>query len=650
MTLRQKTLLTVGLILVGLLVFLYAASQTLIVRGFEQVENQAVQDNLNRVLNAIADEQAALLSTSNDWSQWDDTYNFVQSPTQAYIDSNLAVGTFNNLKIDLAAFIDLNGKMVFSKAVDRQSGETVDFPAELAPYLGSYSPLINPPVGGQSGLVRIPDGLLMLVAQRITNNDGTAPPRGTLVFGRYLNDEYLGSQAQSLRLTLTLYTPGATDLPEDVQIAAASLTRDNPTLVRPLSEKVAAGYATLEDVAGKTIGLLRVEMPRAVYQQGQASLSYFLLALLGVGAASVLVTLFVLERMVLRRIDRLSRKVIQIRDAGISSTPLPLNGNDELADLARSMQSLLDALAVSQGNLEKANNELERRVVERTRALKEANDRLTQEVAERRQAQNEAAAARDQALQALKFKQQVLANISHDSRTPLNVITLRVEMMQRGVFGPVNDRQKAALDGVLVSANQLLGFINNLLSEAQFQSNRVKLKFAPCPPADLVNHAREIMTPLAAQKHLSLDIEVAADLPPTVTIDADRFNQILSNLMDNAIKFTDEGGVKVRLYRADAEHWALRVSDTGTGIPKDAQPRIFDAFWQVDGSSTRRVNLGVGLGLSIVRQLAEAMGGSISVESEPGAGTTFTVTLPFAQSVEQESSHERPGADRGGQL
>jgi signal transduction histidine kinase len=648
MTLRQKTLLTVGLILVGLLLFLFAASQTLIVGGFEQVEDQAIQDNLNRVLNAISDERIALLSTSNDWSQWDDTYSFVLSPTQTYIDANLAVSTFNNLKIDLVAFVDLNGKTVFSKAVDRQSGQAVDFPAELASYLGSYSPLINPPVDGQSGLVRIPDGLLMLVAQRITNNDGTAPPRGTLVFGRYLNDDYLASLSQSLRLTLSVYAPAAAASPEDVRAAEASLTRDHPALVRPLSDNLAAGYAALEDVAGKTVGLLRVEMPRAIYQQGQASLSYFLLALLGVGAASVLVTLVVLERMVLRRIDRLSRTVIQIRDAGLTSTLLPLNGNDELSDLARSMQSLLDALAVSQGNLEKANNELERRVVERTKALKEANDRLTQEVAERKQAQTEAAAVRDQALQTLKFKQQVLANISHDSRTPLNVITLRVEMMQRGVFGPLSDRQKIALDGVLVSANQLLGFINNLLSEAQFQSNRVTLKYVPCPPADLVSHAHAIMTPLAAQKNLSLEIEVADDLPPTILTDADRFNQILSNLMDNAIKFTDEGGVKVRLYRADAEHWALRVSDTGGGIPPDAQSRIFDAFWQVDGSSTRRVNLGVGLGLAIVRQLAEAMGGSIAVESEPGAGTAFTVTLPFAQAANQEGTHELPGAGRGG--
>jgi signal transduction histidine kinase len=647
MTLRQKTLLTIWLILTSLLLFLFAASQALIVRGFEQVENQAVRDNVNRVMNALSDEEAALLSTSNDWSQWDDTYSFAQSPTQTYIDANLAIGTFNNLRIDLVAFVDLDGNTVFSKAVNRQSGETIEFPRELAPYLSSYSPLINPPVGGKSGLVRIPQGLLMLVAQRITNNDGTAPAHGTLVFGRYLSEDYLAGLAQSLRLSLSIYSPGAADLPADVQAAGADLSRANPTVLRPLNDKVAAGYAILEDVAGKTVGLLRVEIPRDIYQQGQASLSYFLLALLGVGAASVLVTLLILERMVLRRIDRLSRTVVRIREAGIASTPLPLSGSDELSDLARSMQSLLDALAVSQSSLEKANNELEQRVAERTKALKEANDRLTQEVAERKQAQMEAAAARDQALQALKFKSQVLANISHDARTPLNVITLRVEMMQRGVFGPLSDKQKLALDGVLISANQLLQFINNLLSEAQFQSNQVRLRYMPCAPASLVSSARDIMTPLAAQKNLTLEIDVDEHLPPTIMTDASRFNQILSNLLDNAIKFTDEGGVRVRLYRADEQHWALQVADTGSGIPRNAQSRIFDAFWQVDGSSTRRVNLGVGLGLAIVRQLADAMGGSIAVESEPGAGATFTVTLPFAHE-EQEGSHAVSSAGRGG--
>jgi signal transduction histidine kinase len=202
-------------------------------------------------------------------------------------------------------------------------------------------------------------------------------------------------------------------------------------------------------------------------------------------------------------------------------------------------------------------------------------------------------------------------------------------MLQRGLYGPIPDQQSELLDTILVSARQLLFFINNLLDQAQLEAGKVTLSKVEFTPADLLTDVQIAMLPLAIRKELKLETEMSDDLPPSLCGDPQRLNQIVSNLVVNAIKFTDQGMVKVRLCRPDQTHWAIQVSDTGPGIPPEAQGRIFEAFWQVDGSATRKVSRGVGLGLSIVQQLTALMEGQVSVRSEFGSGSTFTVTLPI---------------------
>ena len=275
-------------------------------------------------------------------------------------------------------------------------------------------------------------------------------------------------------------------------------------------------------------------------------------------------------------------------------------GDDELASLSKSINGVLEAL--SQAHIE----------LEQTR---------------------------DETVEALKIKAQIVANVSHDARTPLNVIILRVEMIKRGIYGPLNDKQIQLLDTVQVNANQLLFFIDNLLDQAQLEAGKVTINKNDFVPVDFFNTIETPMKSLTQKKNLNLKTEITEDVPTLLLGDSQRLNQILSNLVVNAIKFTDEGGIKIRVFCPDKIHWAFQVSDTGAGIPKEAQQRIFEAFWQVDGSSTRKVNRGVGLGLSIVSQLTNLMNGKISIESEIGMGSTFTITLPM-EIPEGEQVHE----------
>jgi len=251
------------------------------------------------------------------------------------------------------------------------------------------------------------------------------------------------------------------------------------------------------------------------------------------------------------------------------------------------------------------------------------------DITERKQAEEAVARARDQALEASRFKTQLLANVSHDLRTPIGGILGYTEMLQAGVYGALTDDQQDAISEIVDSTRQLLDFINNLLNQARIEAGRIDIRYTTFVPKELINNAQSMLGVLAQTKGLKLTSKIAPDVPSFLEGDPHWLNQILANLVSNAIKFTEQGTVHIHIYRPDQTHWALAVSDTGPGIPAEAQTYIFEPFRQVDSTMTRQHTTGSGLGLSIVKQLVILMGGHITVTSEPGQGSTFTVLLPL---------------------
>jgi PAS domain S-box-containing protein len=253
---------------------------------------------------------------------------------------------------------------------------------------------------------------------------------------------------------------------------------------------------------------------------------------------------------------------------------------------------------------------------------------LVSDITERKQAEAALALARDQALESSRLKTELLAKVSHELRTPLGAILGFTELLEMHLDGPDAGRQRQMTAEIIDSTHYLTNMVNELLDQAQLDAGRLELNIHPFAPAELLDDALTRMSVLAQIKGLSLTGELAPDLPSTLTGDIIRLQQILVNLIGNAIKFTSAGGVQVRLYRPDAGQWALQVSDTGTGIPVEAQSYIFEPFRQVDGSITRAYT-GTGLGLSIVKQLTTLMRGEIILESDLGRGSRFTVILPM---------------------
>lgn len=640
MSIRQKTVLIALITFLSLFVMLYGTAYAILLNSYTQLENQNVLDNIERTRNTLASRLDDLGATTADWAYWDDTYLFARGDNEDYVEANLSHDSLAVLGLNLVLYLDSKGEILFSKSIDLQTGEEEDFSPELAAILQEGSRLLDPEnlTDVAAGFVHGPDGAAMLAVRHILNNQAEGPIEGTLIFGRYLDTSRLSFLSNLLRTSLSLYLFEGGPLPQEIRNARDSLLAAGPVFSKALDEERTGGYILLQDLWGEPIGLLRLDIPREIYAQGQNSLNYFLLSLVLIGAVFTLTVLLLNDRLIFSRLSRLSEEVAGIRDTGEISTGVSVSGHDEISHLGNYINSMLSRLLGIRKALQDAHDNLEAEVDARTAELR-------QEIIMRKQAQIELQRARDEALTALRFKSQVLANMSHDARTPLTVISLRAQMIQRGMFGPVTEAQQQKLEGILMNARQLLGFMDNMLTASLLENNKLSLNPVETPVTRLLEPLAETIKPLANNKGLALSWAVVEDTPQTVLIDPARFDQILMNLVDNAIKFTDHGSVEVQIYRADAGHWALKVADTGPGIPLDAQKHIFDTFWQADGSLTRTVNRGVGLGLSIVKKLVEMMGAEIRLNSQPDMGAVFTVIFPLAEVTEEPGYEHTKRAD-----
>ncbi|MDB4888988.1 MAG: domain S-box-containing protein [Gemmatimonadetes bacterium] len=261
---------------------------------------------------------------------------------------------------------------------------------------------------------------------------------------------------------------------------------------------------------------------------------------------------------------------------------------------------------------------------------------VTDQVLARREvekARTDAESLRAEAEAANAAKSQFLSTMSHELRTPLNAISGYTELLTLELRGPLNDQQRHDLDRIRRASQHLMGLVTDVLNFAKIDAGRVEFHLADVDLKWVVDDIEPLIGPQLAAKLLTFDHDGCAsdsDQPLRVRADAEKVRQILLNLLTNAVKFTDAGGLVALSCEKDATKGVvrMRVSDTGRGIPADQIDRIFEPFVQVDRHRTLGSQQGVGLGLAISRDLARAMGGDLSATSELGVGSTFTLVLP----------------------
>lgn len=319
----------------------------------------------------------------------------------------------------------------------------------------------------------------------------------------------------------------------------------------------------------------------------------------------------------------------------------------ELQDVLEEAQRQAEELQVQSEELRVSNEELE----EQGRALKESQSRLEQQQAELEQTNTQleeqaqmlevqrddlernTASLKIKAReleQASQYKTDFLANMSHELRTPLNSLLILSKLLGDNPDENLTEEQVRFARTIESSGNDLLTLINDILDLSKIEAGHIQVRPELLSLHRLTGDIRQMFQPVAENAGLTFDIEVAETAPDRLETDRQRLEQILKNLLSNAFKFTENGGVRLSIAAVDADHVSFAVTDTGIGIGADQQNGVFEAFQQADGTISRRYG-GTGLGLSISRELARLLGGVISLESRLGKGSTFTFTAPLTQ-------------------
>ena len=347
MKLRRKTLSIVGITIAGLTGVLYATSSSILLGSLIQAEEQEATQVVNGVLSVFGQTADDFNSRFADWSAWDDTYAFIQNRNKEFISSNLVPEALTNLRVNIAVFVNTSGKIVYGTAFDRQKLQLTPVPEALKRRISLNDPLLQHPNPESSlaGIMLLPSGPVLITSRPIVTTKSTGPIRGTLIFGRNLDRAGIDRLSKITRLPLILHSVNEPQLPAEFQKVRQKLSAKKPILVRALSEESIAGYALLNDIYNQPALLLRVDIPREIYRQGQTSLLYLLVCVLLAGVGFIGCTLLLLEHLVMFRLSGLAKGVNRISASKDLAVRLPVMGEDELSDLANNINGMLGAIA-----------------------------------------------------------------------------------------------------------------------------------------------------------------------------------------------------------------------------------------------------------------------------------------------------------------
>jgi len=352
----------------------------------------------------------------------------------------------------------------------------------------------------------------------------------------------------------------------------------------------------------------------------------------------------VFEIAFLRPVEQRDREFLGFIAQSVGAAMAAVLYRQRLQDALEESQTLNEELQVQQEELRTANEELE----EQSRALEESQSALENQQAELRTTNDQLAeqalnldmknsalqSAQEQLHQravelesASRYKSEFLANMSHELRTPLNSSLILAKLLADNTSGNLSDEQVRFAQTIYSAGNDLLQLINDILDISKVEAGKLELVPEDVPVRRVVEGLARTFEPLARQKQLEFKVAVDPGVPASLHTDRQRMEQILKNLLSNAVKFTEVGAVSLSVSTTPEGDIAFRVQDTGIGIASDQQDKIFDAFHQADGTTSRRFG-GTGLGLSITRDLTRLLGGSVAVSSAPNEGSVFTLVLP----------------------
>jgi len=392
-----------------------------------------------------------------------------------------------------------------------------------------------------------------------------------------------------------------------IEFLVPILSKETNTSYKLQIGSIERGPGDTEQVQQETIGAVRLGLSLKSVDSHIAALLKWRAGLVVVFLFLSALVIYVFSRRITRPIKQLTDQATRIAE-GYLDQVIPVNSRDEVGqlaatfnDMARSLKGNISEKELALAQLRELNLTLEDRIHQRTAQLEDAT----------------------------RHKSQFLANVNHELRTPVSAIIASARLVLRRTEGQMPQLERENLQGLLGSAQHLLGLINGLLDLSKIEAGRMDLRMEPVQVEELIQAILFTIEPTLKQDHVRLVRDIAPGIP-TLNTDRDKLRQIILNLLGNAVKFTKEGEIKVSASQQNGS-LQLAVADTGIGIEKGELDHIFEEFRQGEMSSNMNYD-GTGLGLAIVKRFVNLLGGEIGVDSEVGKGSTFTVTLPLDHS------------------
>lgn len=702
MSLRQRTLFLVGLSGILLTVSLYVILSNVFSKSFQKLEYDYVEAEVLSVLDAFSGIMDELKSKSADWSAWDDSYDYVHSKDPKFLKSNLTNNAYLALKLNHIVLLNNKGEFVYRHAHDLVAGKEVAFPQSLERVLRPDSPLLNhTDVDSiQAGLVVLPEGLLLLVSRPIVTSLKEGPIRGSIVFGRYLGDkqiEQLGKMTQHVLMAQRYDTP---NLPPDFEKARQNIHPNDPVFVQPLSHNTIAGYSFVNDIFGAPALIIRMDQPRSIYQQGVLTLRYLVLSVILTGLVTIIVILFLLEKLILSRLKVMNDEVQEIATKGNLAERISDSGKDELGVFARTLNHTLEQLEKTQIQIKNSEewfrilfeyapdgiflNDSKDKLLDANRktllllgkskeetlgkSLKDLQLLVPQESDSQKkksihelffpasgengvvlEIQNFPITFKDQNItlniarditerkSLEKMKEEFIFTVSHELRTPLSIVKAFLGNLQAGTAGELNEKQSELLETCIRNVNRLTRLINDILDFSRLESGKAKINRKASAIVPLLEETLDNFK----EKAKTLSVQLLRELPrnlDTLYIDPDMIVQVVFNLLDNAFRFA-KSQVKLSC-ELKGDNLEIIIADDGQGISEEGLLLLFNKFQQIDRPMGGAGYKGTGLGLVICKEIIHLHQGKIWAESKRGAGASFHFTLPLAPQLIKRENNE----------
>lgn len=376
MKLRLKTLVVVAVSMTVLFLALFLLIRVSLERQFTALESHAAEDDIGRVQGAFLEDVRQLDRISADWAPRDQTYHFMRGQDPGFL-NELSEEALSNLGVNLMTFLDIDGNVVHEESFDLDLGVRQAMDGSVQRTVLTSRALQDPadPRSRVTGVLRSGDRLLLVAARSVTSSDLYSPPAGTLVLARYIDSAEVERIASVTKLDVTVFPIGG-PLPEDASAAYTALEGTRPVFTQPLASGSLGAYVLMRDVSGEPAMLVRAELPRDIYRQGQGAIAYAGIAMLIIGLAATGTVTTVVDRGVLGRIGLLSSEMAAIGVRRDSRVRVTVSGSDELAELAEDVNEALAAIDDSERELLAAQDLLEDRVRDRTTELRASEARF----------------------------------------------------------------------------------------------------------------------------------------------------------------------------------------------------------------------------------------------------------------------------------